>query len=112
MINAFFFLNSKKEIWGFEISGHAGYEEEGKDIICAAVSALAQNAANSIESFADEVPVIEQKDGYFSCCISSLKEENPNDKASLLLNSLKLGLTEIQKSYGKAYLKVKSNYRA
>lgn len=31
------------------ISGHANYEEEGKDIVCAAVSTLAQTLAIAIE---------------------------------------------------------------
>ena len=34
---------------GFEITGHAGYAEYGQDIVCAAVSVLALNMANSVE---------------------------------------------------------------
>ncbi len=30
---------------GFYVSGHAGYDDPGKDIICAGVSALTQGAA-------------------------------------------------------------------
>ena len=36
------------------IKGHAGYAEEGYDIICAAVSALTVNTINSIEQFTEE----------------------------------------------------------
>ncbi len=35
-------------ICGFKIEGHAGYEEYGKDIICAAVSSAAYMAVNTI----------------------------------------------------------------
>ena len=38
----------------FEVVGHAGYAEEGYDIICAAVSVLVVNAVNSIETFTDD----------------------------------------------------------
>ena len=36
---------------GFRSQGHAGYAEEGYDIICAAVSVLTVNTMNSIETF-------------------------------------------------------------
>ena len=36
---------------GIEINGHAGYAEYGQDVLCAAVSALALNMANSVEAF-------------------------------------------------------------
>ena len=39
---------------GFDINGHAGYAEEGSDIICAAVSVLSLNTLNSIEAFTED----------------------------------------------------------
>ncbi len=113
MIRASFFRNSENLFCGFELSGHAGFAEEGKDIVCAAVSALAQNTVNSIEAFADEIPEVRiGEEGYLFCCVASLKEGKSNDKAELLLRSFKLGLDEISKEYGKSYLKVTSNKRA
>ena len=35
------FGSGKNGIVGFAISGHSGYSEEGSDIVCAAVSAMA-----------------------------------------------------------------------
>ncbi|MEE1514378.1 MAG: ribosomal-processing cysteine protease Prp [Christensenellaceae bacterium] len=40
-------INRRKD--GFIITGHAGYAEPGKDIVCAAVSALLQAFIASIE---------------------------------------------------------------
>ena len=37
-----------------EVKGHAGYDEYGKDIVCAAVSVLTVNMANSVEKFTDD----------------------------------------------------------
>ena len=34
---------------GFEVTGHAGYAEEGSDIVCAAVSILSYTVLNSME---------------------------------------------------------------
>ena len=36
------------------MSGHAGYDDIGKDIVCAAVSVLVINTLNSIERFTDD----------------------------------------------------------
>ena len=47
MINAEFFRN-KGIISGFKISGHAMYDDFGKDIVCAAVSSAVQLTANTI----------------------------------------------------------------
>lgn len=35
------FRSGKDGTLGFELSGHSGYAEEGSDIVCAAVSAMA-----------------------------------------------------------------------
>ena len=37
-----------------EISGHAGYAEPGKDIVCAGVTALTQTLIQSIEDLTDD----------------------------------------------------------
>ena len=42
---------SDGEYISVESDGHAGYAEEGQDIICAAVSALIVNTVNSVETF-------------------------------------------------------------
>ena len=38
----------------FVSKGHAGYAEEGQDIVCAAVSVLVINTVNSLETFTDD----------------------------------------------------------
>ena len=37
-----------------EISGHAGYAEPGKDIVCAGVTALTQTLIQSIDDLTDD----------------------------------------------------------
>ena len=37
---------------GFVVEGHAGYDEEGYDIVCAAVSILSYTVLNSLEEVA------------------------------------------------------------
>ena len=107
MITARLFQNSDNKYWGFEIEGHAGYAEEGEDIICSAVSVLALNTANSIEALTNVKPVCTMKDGFLSCKIPILREAKKNySDVYLLLDSLALGLRSIVESYGTQYLHV------
>ena len=39
---------------GFKVFGHSGYDESGKDIVCAGISALTINFINSVEEFMDD----------------------------------------------------------
>ena len=42
MVQVDIFKDKQGMINGYKVSGHAGYAEEGMDIICSAVSALTQ----------------------------------------------------------------------
>ena len=42
------FFTENDRITGFSISGHSGFEEAGKDIVCAAVSAVVEMAEITI----------------------------------------------------------------
>ena len=83
--------------------GHAGYAEEGQDIICAAVSALTVNTVNSLEILTKDHFDVEERDGYVHVRFSQELSEG----GRLLMDSLVLGLTEIERNYPKRYLKVK-----
>ena len=41
------------EYFSFSVSGHAGYAEAGRDIVCAAVSMLVINTANALDGLTD-----------------------------------------------------------
>ena len=42
------FICANCHVIGFAVSGHAGYADSGKDIVCAAVSSAVQLTANGI----------------------------------------------------------------
>ena len=46
--------NQQGNTIGFQCKGHAGFARHGKDIVCAAVSALVVNTVNSIEEFTED----------------------------------------------------------
>ena len=45
------FARRDGRIYGFVVTGHAGYGEEGEDIVCAAVSSAVQLVCNTITDF-------------------------------------------------------------
>ncbi|MGN0335026.1 MAG: ribosomal-processing cysteine protease Prp [Lachnospiraceae bacterium] len=87
----------------FSSRGHAGYAEEGYDIICAAVSALTVNTINSIEAFTEDDFEGDAQDGLVSWKFTRFPLSGA---ANLLMDSLVLGLKNIQESYGKEYIKI------
>ena len=97
MIKATFYKKSDGTYKGFSVKGHADFDNSGKDIVCAAVSALAINTINSIDSLTDnKFEIKEVKSGLLEFKFTLQSDE----KGQLLLKSLTLGITEIQKEYG------------
>jgi uncharacterized protein YsxB (DUF464 family) len=57
---------------GFDVSGHANYSIPGRDIVCAAISALTINTINSISELSDaETEIRECLDGSIQYCVIS-----------------------------------------
>lgn len=90
---------------GMVIEGHAGYAGEGEDIICAAVSALALNFFNSVEALTEDE--FEGGAGQENIQFEFRFTSVISPESKLLMNSLILGLQNIEKDYGKSYINVK-----
>lgn len=82
---------------GFKVFGHSGYEESGKDIVCAGISALTINFINSVEEFMDDrfVCSSNEEDGM----IDFKFESQPSKESQVLLDSLVFGLENLAKDY-------------
>lgn len=94
MIQITVYKNKKHEYVGFDADGHAGFDESGHDIVCAAVSVLVINTINSIERFtSDETSYVSDED---SGSVQFRFQEKPSHDAQLLLKSMLLGLEEIE----------------
>ena len=104
MLSVIFYRTPEEILTGFRIKGHAGYGKSGRDIVCAAVTALSFNTVNSIEALTDVKFCAEQgEDGYLKLML----EENPSSDVELLLQSLLLGLQSIQEEYGEKHIKIR-----
>lgn len=104
MISVDFLIDSDGIYHGFSIDGHAEYAEPGEDIICAAVSALSQNTVNAIEVFTEDSMEYEVEDGRLSCRFTG----TISAESKLLMNTLALGLENIENSYGNEYINIQT----
>ena len=109
MITARIFRNSQKKVTGFEISGHAGYAEEGSDIICAAVSAIAYTAIGyfSEKKIGGKEPQYSEKDGYMKFKLEpDLFKTDDMTSAYAVMEAAYIGFKQVEYSYGREYIKV------
>jgi len=90
-------FKSKDSYKGFTCTGHAEFASSGKDIICASVSVLIINTLNAIEKIANEKTDVTAEDGVIECHFP----DKINDKTKLLMDTMLLGLEDIEKNYGK-----------
>ncbi|MCR5145640.1 MAG: ribosomal-processing cysteine protease Prp [Lachnospiraceae bacterium] len=108
MIKITIYQNQNNEYVGIESSGHAGFARHGKDIVCSAVSVLVINTINGIEQYTEDAFSLETKENDSNFIKFHFTDEPSND-SKLLMNVMVLGLTEIQKQYGKTYITL--NYK-
>lgn len=108
MIQIQIFRNEHTQIYGFCMKGHAGYAEEGSDIVCSAVSVLVINTINCIEKYTGVLAEVDYENdgGYISYCIPTLKKGISHHDIELLLKVMVYGLKDLHKQYGK-YIQIK-----
>jgi len=84
-----------------KISGHAGYAEEGFDIVCASVSSIAITTVNVIIKNDEESIVYSEDEGLLEIGIVKFSEFNDR-----LINNMIDMFKELEKQY-KDYIKIK-----
>lgn len=84
-----------------EISGHAGYAEPGKDIVCAAVTALTQTLIQSIENLTDDKIEYRISPGKVE-----VEYRNLSEKSKTLVDSFFVGICLIAEEFPE-YVKVR-----
>lgn len=94
MVKVILFQNEQAQFLGFQVLGHAGYADHGEDIVCAAISAVVQTTAIGIMERL-QLPVdFAMDEGDLM-----LKMMQPNQDASLLIDTMCLGLESIASEY-------------
>lgn len=86
---------------GLTVDGHAGFAETGNDIICAAVSALAQGLIHALSDLTEDEISYNVRDGHIEIFFRDLSEQG-----KLLTDSFFLSVGDIQQTYGENFVTV------
>ena len=97
------YLNNEIDL--LEVKGHSYYDEKGKDIVCAGVSAIVVGGINAITSLVSSHKIdYEVKDGY-------VKLTNLNNKdIQEILKVVIIQLKTVEDSYSK-FIKIVESYQ-
>lgn len=87
---------------GITVDGHAEYAEPGKDIVCAAVSVLAQNLIESIKDLTRDSIEYRVVSGHID-----IEFKNLSEQGKLLVDSFFIGVNSVSESYGREYVQIK-----
>ena len=89
-----------KDVKSLTVSGHANYDEYGKDIVCAGVSAIVTGGINALEPHMKNIEIINESNKLGVIVIES------NEVIQVILNTMLIQLETIENSY-KKYIKIK-----
>ncbi len=108
MIHIKIYTDSDDHYRKITLKGHAGnadHEAEGQDLVCAAVSALTLNMANSIERFTEDRFEASEDEGSGGFEFEFISDISP--ESEILMNSLVFGLLNIEEEYGEPYINIR-----
>ena len=91
MVKASFCI--REDSASFTVKGHAGYAEEGEDIVCAAVSSAVYMTVNTLTEIFGVKDTSRVKDGYLHFEISG------NETARDIIKGLKLHISGLADEY-------------
>ncbi|MBS3977090.1 MAG: ribosomal-processing cysteine protease Prp [Syntrophomonadaceae bacterium] len=100
MVTVSFYQTPEGRRSGFKAHGHSGFAPAGKDIVCAAVSVLAQTAVLGLCHYLGSKVDVEVKDGFLNC------RARPDtgkeiEQAEIIFQTMFLGVAAIKESYSK-----------
>ncbi|WP_100331713.1 ribosomal-processing cysteine protease Prp [Bacillus xiapuensis] len=91
------------KITSFTMEGHAEFAEYGKDLVCAAATAVSFGALNAILSLTEAKLQIEQgrNGGFLRCIVPENIPDGEQEKVQLLLEGMVVSLQTIERDYSK-----------
>ena len=92
-------LRKEGELTGYEVKGHAEYAEEGEDIVCSAISVLAQTGIFSLNSLVSIVGSEKIDKGFLRCSVPEDITDERKKEAQLIMNTVLVGMFQTARSY-------------
>ena len=92
---------SNNKYSSLEVSGHSNYDEHGKDIVCAGVSAVVVGGLNALTNENKKKVSCKMSDGYVNVDVLDIE----NERLQLIMGVIIIQLRTIEESY-KKYVKI------
>ena len=91
----------RNDIQAYTVTGHALTAPHGQDLVCAAVSALAQTTILGFYEVLKQQPAYEITEGKLECRMMDSLDEKQRSEAAILLKTMLAGFRNIQQQYPK-----------
>ncbi|MCF0154272.1 MAG: ribosomal-processing cysteine protease Prp [Veillonella sp.] len=95
MVSIEIIRNEAQQVIACHIDGHAGYDDHGYDIVCAAVSVLACTAVLGLQDIAKQEGDYSNASGRCDMVLSGTITQSGQD----ILETMILGLSEVSRQY-------------
>ena len=95
------FFKDKDIIAKVECLGHTGFDEFGKDVLCASISALVQACYLGLKDVLDIELKLVRKDGYLSFELPKNLQIEILKNAQVLLKTLEISIKDLCDGYSK-----------
>ena len=93
------FFTADDRITGFSVSGHSGYAEAGKDIVCAAISAVVTMAETTINDVCGAKAKVRVKDEQARITLTLPASCDEEDTVQAVLAGMMVTLLSLQEDY-------------
>lgn len=101
MIKVRFLRDKNGNFLGYVVSGHAGFDEYGKDIVCSAVSVLSQTGLLSLKSILNINLNYKIDDGYLEVRIPKDITKEKLREVNIIINTILIGIKSTMEAYPK-----------
>ena len=104
MIRVIVHRDDNRNIVGLVMSGHAGYDESGKDIVCAGASTLLYTAVNALEDICgydseETLRLIDEGDDVNArITVPMIGDEACKTRAQVIMRTVELGMISLASS--------------
>lgn len=94
-------FKSKGYYIAFECSGHTGYEQSGRDILCATISGITQSVALGLQKVCDINVKLKRKDssGYLKVEIPNNLDREKLEMSQVLFKTLRVSIEDLCQGY-------------
>lgn len=99
MTNITFYKNDNGDIVKYIFSGHTGFDVQGYDIVCSAMSVLALTGINALESICNIDVKHEIEDGYLEVSLPENLNDSKRHEANIVLETILVGVKSTMESY-------------